>query len=348
MSAAAVILSICLAAPAPQVVVLDAEQRMVVPRATPNLPSDEELAEIKVSPEILRLARELDAATLAERRAARDAIAARKPTPEELMALLLRTDLSAEARHQLVGVLRDRILFAPRGALGIRMENVMEPGGGVRIIALIPGMPAEKVLKVGDIVINVNGAVVRHTGDLVSAVQTLPPGVEIPVIAKRVRAEALAGRRPAEGVADPAGAGQPVQTFEEVTVLLRLGSTEELEERGAAAGPLGGRVVPVAGLTFERRATAKLAADRFLPTPDSVPFPKRDDADANRPPATVESVRRVLVELQLAGGDAQLARDYRRRLDAIAGQFAGAVDEETRAKLQALLEELELEIRSAM
>ena len=56
-------------------------------------------------------------------------------------------------------------------------------------------------------------------------------------------------------------------------------------------------------------ATAKLAADRFPPTPDSVPFPKRDDADANRPPATVESVRRVSRLRADAGGVREKTRE---------------------------------------
>ena len=46
-------------APAPQLVVIDGNQQLVVPRAEPKLPSDAELAQVRVDPELVRLAREL-------------------------------------------------------------------------------------------------------------------------------------------------------------------------------------------------------------------------------------------------------------------------------------------------
>ena len=196
------------AAPRPQLVVIDGNQQQVaVPRPQAKLPSDADLAKVDVPAELVRLARALDAEAYADRRAAREAIVARKPQPDELMALLLRTDLGDEARHQLVGLLRDRILYAPRGALGIRMENAAAPEAGVRISGLVPGMPAEKVLKVGDILVRVNDAPLRTTFDLVSAVQSLPPGVEVKVVVRRLRRDALGVQAPAGGAGGGAAGG---------------------------------------------------------------------------------------------------------------------------------------------
>ena len=340
-------------APSPQLVVIDGnQQQVVVPRAQAKLPSDADLARIDVPAELVRLARALDADAFADRRAAREAIVARKPQPDELMALLLRTDLGEEARHQLVGILRDRILYAPRGALGIRMENAALPEAGVRISGLVPGMPAEKVLKVGDILVRVNDAQLRNTVDLVSAVQSLPPGVEVRVVVRRLRRDALAVQAPAGGNA-PAGQNPPI--YEDVEATLRLGSTEELNEKGDAnfpvAGGVGGAQGVAGGLnnfvTFERVEAARLAAKRFLSTPVEVRFPARTQVLEDRAPVTVDGVRKMLMKLQLADGDPDLVRIHRMRLDQIAEQLQRAVDDDTRARLQRALEALEVEVRGS-
>lgn len=349
------------AAPRPQLVVIDGNQQQVaVPRPQAKLPSDADLAKVDVPAELVRLARALDAEAYADRRAAREAIVARKPQPDELMALLLRTDLGDEARHQLVGLLRDRILYAPRGALGIRMENAAAPEAGVRISGLVPGMPAEKVLKVGDILVRVNDAPLRTTFDLVSAVQSLPPGVEVKVVVRRLRRDALGVQAPAGGAGGGAagGAAQPGQAaplYEDVEATLRLGSTEELNEKGDANFPVPGGVGGAQGIaggvnnfvTFERVEAARLAAKRFLGQPGEVPFPARTQVLEERPPVTVDSVRKMLMQLQLADGDADLVRIHRMRLDQIAEQMQRAVDNDTRTRLQRALEALEVEVRGS-
>lgn len=340
--------------PRQPIVVIDGNQQMLIPRAEPRLPSDADLRKVDVGPELIRLARALDADHLAEREAARDAITARKPTPEELMALLLREDLSDEARHQLVSVLRERILYAPRGALGIRMENVPDREGGVRITGLVPGMPAERILKPGDVVKKVGDDVVRSTADLINAVQSLPPGVEVRVTVRRTSRQALAEAQPA----DAPKPEQPQQLFEEIEATLRLGSTDELNEKGdpALRGlPGGGRPgnnglvgnVFIGGqVSFERLATAKLATQRFLPKPTPVPFPDRK-AREEREPVTVDSVRKLLAELQLSGGDPDLVRSQRLRLEQIAEVMSRLNDPEALRRMQASLEALEIEIRGA-
>jgi hypothetical protein len=232
-------------------------------------------------------------------------------------------------------------------------------------------MPAEKVLKPGDIIRQVNDTVLRNTLDLVNAVQSLPPGVEIRVVVKRVRADALAEKGPAKppvkppakggAPADPprdAPPGAPADIHEEIATSMRLGSTEELQEKGEplAGGNIrgiggvvvGGQVVGAGMITFERVATAQAAAKRFLPQPTPVVFPGRERAEAERQPATVDSVRSLLMGLQLSDGDPELVRILRARLDGIAEQLGRTGDPDMKAKLQRALDTLEEEVRAAM
>jgi len=331
------------------IIILDGNQQIVQPQVPqPKLPSDEELAKVQVPAELIRLSRALDSDAFAERDAARKAILERKPTAEELMALLLRTDLGEEARHQLVGILRERILRAPGGALGIRMENFPDKDGGVRITALVPGMPAEKVLKPGDVVKRVNDTVLRSTIDLMNAVQTLPPGVEVKLLVRRVRKDALAAVAPAG-----APAQDPAQLTEDLELTMRLGSTEELQEKGDPVLPgVAGQQVLLGGgglIFYERQLRALMASKRFLSKPQAVEFPLRDSGATEKPAVTVESVRKLLMELQLADGDADLVRVHRMRLDQIAEQIARFGDQQSaeRARLQRALEALEVEIRGS-
>ena len=100
-------------------------------------------------------------------------------------------------------------------------------------------------------------------------------------------------------------------------------------------------------VTFERVEAARLAAKRFLGQPGEVPFPARTQVLEERPPVTVDSVRKMLMQLQLADGDADLVRIHRMRLDQIAEQMQRAVDNDTRTRLQRALEALEVEVRGS-
>jgi hypothetical protein len=299
----------------------------------PSLPSDADLARIDVAPELLRLVRALDAESFADRASARAAIVARRAMPDELMALLIRKDLSIEARHALVGILRDRIVNAPRGALGVRMEQFVERQGGVRVIGLVAGMPAEKKLVVGDVLRSVNGTPLVTSLDLTRVVQSLPPGLEVKVGVRRVK-------RDAAGKALVGADG--LELTEELDLALRLGSTDELAEKGDQQGGVANAV------SIERQAAAEEAARRFLPQLPVVRFKNRPEAtDAPIQPASLESVRSMLMELQLSGGDPDLVRLHRQRLDFLTQQFAAAKDELSRRALQQSLEALASEIRGS-
>ena len=136
--------------------------------------------------------------------------------------------------------------------------------------------------------------------------------------------------------------GEGIELTEDINIGLRLGSTDDLLEKGDALGSVANAV------SMERQGAAADAARRFLPKLRVVEFPQRAAVtDAVVAPTTIDSVRAMLMELQLAGGDAELVRIHRQRLDFLAQQMALVKDEHTRRGFQATLEALATEIRGS-
>lgn len=299
------------------------------PEPTP-LPTDAEIARVEVPAELLRLVRAFDSDSYAERMSARDAIASRAPNKMELMALLLRKDLSLDARHALVALLSEAIMNAPRGALGIRMEGPLMRETGVRVTALVPGMPAERVLQPGDLLREIDGRPLLDRTELIRTVQSLAPGVEVQLLVRRMR-------RDAEGrvMVGPDGA----ELTDDLRVRVRLGSTEDLDADG---DPRANVANPLAA---ERTAQIAEAQRRFLPSAASVPFPERVEEAPRRSAANIDTLRKQLASMQLAGVDAELLRPLRVRLDRAAKTLLSAADDAERAQVQVELEELATEVR---
>lgn len=309
---------------------LGARDLQVTPAASP-LPSDADLARTDVSSDLVRLARMFDADSYVERASAREQIVARKPSADELMALLLRRDLSNEARNALVAILEDRILNAPRGALGIRMEGPLMRETGVRVTGLVAGMPAERVLQVGDLVREVDGKPLLDRSDLIRAVQSMPPGLEVELLVRRTK-------RDAEGKVMLGNDG--LERTDEMRIKLRLGSTEDLDQKG---DPQGG---VVNAMTQQRQAQIDEARRRFLPAATVVEFPSRTQTPPPHANANPETLRKQLVALQLSGANPEVIRMLRERLDALVGKMAMSADDESREALQSALEALSTEIRA--
>ncbi len=305
------------------------------------LPSDADLARVTIEAELLRLVRALDSEQFSDRSSARSAIIARKVTPDELMALLTRHDLSEETSNALVAILRERILTAPRGALGIRMEGMAVRERGVRISGLVAGMPGEKVLVVGDVVASVNGEALTDRNDLIRLVQSLPPGVDVKLVVHRTERDAQG--RP---IIDANG----VEQTKIMEVALRLGSTDDLVDRSDPASTTMANPA-----TAERQATAVAAAERFLPKTQVIQFVRSVDSTQSNGPVSLESVRQFLMESQLGGGDVAMIRVFRKRLDALEiqshqvkqlGPDAARLNVET--TLQLAIEALDAEIRATL
>lgn len=306
-------------------------QIMQAPFEPLPLPSDSELARVDVPADLVRLARQFESDAFAERASAREQLVARKPAPQELMALLLREDLSNDARHAIVSVLEQRIMEAPRGALGIRMEGPLMRTTGVRVTGLVPGMPAERVLQVGDLITSVEGQPLMDRSDLIRSVQALPPGVEVALVVRRTK-------RDAEGKVLVGDDG--LELVDELKLKLRLGSTEDLDERGDAQG--GGVVNAMAP---QRQAQIEEARRRFLPNATVVEFPSREQ-QAARAPVNPELLRKQLAAMQLAGANPELINGMRKRLESLIDRMMSNPDQSTREQVEAALEALATEIRA--
>ncbi len=144
---------------------------------------------------------------------------------EQIQQGLSRRDLSPEQRHRLLAVYSQRVLNTPRGALGITMPRAQPAAAGqpVEVIVsnLLPGLPAERVLKRGDRIGRIDGSPLMSNTDLLRQVQSKRPGDEVVMTVRRIR-------RDKEGVPVVDEALQPV--YEELTVRVVLCSAELLDQ----------------------------------------------------------------------------------------------------------------------
>lgn len=153
-----------------------------------------------------------------------DATASLRAMPvadEILMAVLEQGGLDEEQRNRMLGVLRWRVLYRPRGAVGIRMEPAATGIRGVLVTEVIKDLPAERVLRVGDVILEINGAGLATSSDLISKVQRLQPGDEIRM---RVLRPVPADTPDGPGIVRFDGD----RTFQKVEAEFPLGSYEKL------------------------------------------------------------------------------------------------------------------------
>ncbi len=110
---------------------------------------------------------------------------------ERLYPVLGRGDLGAEPRHRLLLVVKRKLLERPRGAIGIRMQffpGEQAGSGYVLVSEVLPGLPAEGVLRPGDMVTAVDGQPLHDRNDLPVRVQRKPPGGNVTLDVRRPRA----------------------------------------------------------------------------------------------------------------------------------------------------------------
>lgn len=107
---------------------------------------------------------------------------------EEIVAALVRGQLSPEQHARLVAAACTRALALPRGALGIRMQSSMDRvRPGIEISMLLPGMPAERVLRPGDRIERIGDVPVQASDQLVSMIQSRVPGDIVRLTVARAR-----------------------------------------------------------------------------------------------------------------------------------------------------------------
>ena len=226
--------------------------RVVEPLA---FPTRQELASVDVTAQVMALVARLDHPCYREREAATQALQDGRDNRRQLYAVLAREALSAEQRHRLLAVVRQRLLNTPRGALGIRMlfeqPDANQPGGSV-IMDLLPDLPAERVLQRGDRITHVDGNPLNAPNDLIRRVQARRPGDEVQLVVNRVR-------RDGDGRPLLNEARQP--QYEVLAIDIVLASAELLRD-GAGNPPPGNRLVEQA-----RLIEAQHAAHLFAPRP---------------------------------------------------------------------------------
>ena len=180
---------------------------------------------VVADPAVTALVRDLGATDFAQRDAATTALRDAKVPDEQIWIHLLSTPggLSYEAHARLLDIGYTRIKDAPRGALGIQMAPRMGEIDGVTVTALIPNMPAQKVLRPGDRIVELDGKPIQVSQQLSTIVQTKRPGERIALVVMR-------GQRDAVGRVVGGPDGRPVETRHELEI--EVGSRADLEKFG--------------------------------------------------------------------------------------------------------------------
>lgn len=148
--------------------------------------SAEVIASVRISAKVLSAVADLDSREFAQRQAASARLAESAVTTEEIFAVLVRGNLNDEQRERLLTVAREKVLALPRGALGIRMQvsgDIRNPG--VEVQALLPGMPASRVLKSGDRIERIDDKPIASSNDLVEIIQSKLPGDSVKLLVAR-------------------------------------------------------------------------------------------------------------------------------------------------------------------
>jgi len=224
-----------------------------------SLPSEAEIAATAVDPTVRELVTILDDASYEAREEAMRTLADLQVDVRQLCAVLSSAELSSEQRYRLVLLLRRQLLYAPRGAVGIRMEaGPALPDGsppGVRVIEVIEGLPAVGVLQPADRITHIDGVPIRFQGDLQILVQSKTPGSVINLRVRRPRLDDRGQRMDgADGLA----------IFDQLELSLPLGSADLLVD------PLTGLPTGASRVRQARTREAEEAYRRYAPEPRHV------------------------------------------------------------------------------
>ena len=260
-----------------------------------ELAHDEVLRQIVIPDEVLRQVALLASPDWPTREKATRTLYEMAVADEILLATLIDPDLGIEQRSRLIASIAQRITFAPRGAVGIRMRRNMGGEPGVVVEAVIPGMPGEKFLKPGDRIKSIDGLRINTSTDLTSVVQGRLPGDNLVFeVVRKVLDERGINKLDAQGAA----------VTESVIVEFPLGSVAQLDKSGGVSS--SSRV-----LTSRARLVDTIRT-RFGPRLQKIrtnEVVQADQAYMNRAPETHPSVAWLLQQLELIesrGGDVNI------------------------------------------
>lgn len=278
-----------------------------------SLPTDEVIASIAVDPEVSYLVAKLDDTSYDERETAMRTLSELRVDVRQLCAVLSDTSLSSEQRYRLVLLLRQQLLYAPRGAVGIRMEaGPALPDGsppGVRVVEVIDGLPAVGILRPADRITHIDGVPIRFQGDLQILVQSKPPGTVIDLRVRRPRIDAQGQRIAGQD-------GMPI--FDELELPLPLGSADLLVD------PLTGLPTSASAVRRARTLEAEEAWRRYAPAPQHVDLANARPELLGPPPTA--GVYADLVLMTKRNVQAEIERLDDRRIPMSAARRALLVD----------------------
>ena len=250
--------TVCLADAAigqqPQAVILETS-----PSASPSpisdataLPTDQELAFVTVDPSLADLVAKLDDAVFGTREQAMQRLLDWTVDRRQICKMLAGKRLSLEQRHRLLLVLRDDLLNAPRGAIGISVDPLRRRRNEIIVEQLVEGLPAIEVLEPGDRVTHFNGKPIARWESFVAMIQARKPGGTVTITVQR---------RVDQDDQSPEEPKMRALPFE-----LVLGSTELLID------PATGQVQRNTNLERARANDAAQAVDRFGPRTKLIRF----------------------------------------------------------------------------
>jgi hypothetical protein len=224
-------------------------QSVPPPEDDVSLPGLAELRAIEIPPRLDALVERLGDASYTRREEATAELLSTSFVNTEIYAVLAQRRLTPEQRHRLLSVVRERLLNAPRGAVGIKIDNRWRLQGRIVVEELLPDLPARHVLEVGDRITHIDGRLLADWNEFVERVQSSVPGEKITLTVERV----VRGRRPAGGAAVEAEEPQ----FEQLEIELVLGSADRLVD------PVTGRPQQGGSVVTRRAREADLAMIRF-------------------------------------------------------------------------------------
>lgn len=214
------------------------------------VPSREQLDQIEIGAALLSCIERLGDSTYGLREQATVELSTGEFRREQVYAALARLELTAEQRHRLLTAVTNELLSTPRGAVGIGIDQRLEPESIV-VRTLLPNLPAREVLVEGDRITHLNGELLPNWPTFVRRVQTSKPGTKIVVTVERM----VSGRRQTR--LDIA-AREP--KFKTIEVEIELGSAELLLDAS-------GQVQRSGEVYLRLQAEADDAARTFGPRP---------------------------------------------------------------------------------
>jgi len=210
---------------------------------------------------------------------------------DALRTVLEILPLTAEQHQRVLQGLRQSLVSRPRGALGISMQFVRmnaADAGEIVVTGLVPELPAERVLRLGDRITSLDGMPIMQQLDLVAQVQAKRPGELVHLVIRRAKVDDH-GRPVMDN-------GQTV--YETLDMDIQLGSAELLRQSEERQPP--------SPVVLTRMAQASAAVQALAIRPRHVEFRDGDAGDLqltiDLSPAAVENhpaIRQLLLEKRL-------------------------------------------------